>query len=79
MTLTADELDLLAEKIAAKIRPKMTLTSEDVAAELNCSRQYVDILRRQGKLRAIQKGKTYIYPRSYVEDYVESLGHSRRK
>ena len=53
MTLTAEEMDLLAEKIAARIRPKMTLTSEDVAAELNCSRQYVDILRRQGKLRAV--------------------------
>ncbi len=70
--MNEQELDQLAELIASKLsNPKMTLTTDEVAEQLNTTRSYVSELRNRKKLRAFKIGKRYIYPRKEVERYIE--------
>ncbi len=72
MFMSEQELDQLAELIASKLsNPKMTLTTDEVAEQLNTTRSYVSELRNRKKLRAFKIGKRYIYPRKEVERYIE--------
>ena len=67
-----EELEALADLIAAKLsNPKMTLTTDEVAEQLNTTRNYVSELRNRRKLKAFKIGKRYLYPRKEVERYIE--------
>ena len=67
-----EELEVLANLIAAKLsNPKMTLTTDEVAEQLNTTRNYVSELRNRRKLKAFKIGKRYLYPRKEVERYIE--------
>ncbi len=70
--MSNEELELLAEMIASKMsKPKMTLTTDEVAEELHTTRSYVSELRNKRKLKAFKIGKRYLYPRKDVERYIE--------
>ena len=77
MRMGEQEMERLAEKIARMIRPPLTLTTQQVAEELHCSRQFVGVLRKQGKIRGIKHGNQYVYPYKSVKLYAESFGTTK--
>jgi excisionase family DNA binding protein len=74
--LTDDQIDLIAERIAAKLRiaEKKTYTLKEAAAALNLSVWTVRRLMSDGRLRTIPGTAKIIFPSSEID---KLLTHGR--
>ncbi|MEX2347702.1 MAG: helix-turn-helix domain-containing protein [Balneolaceae bacterium] len=50
---------------------KKILRTDDVMKILNCSRRHIQYLRDSGQLSYSQNGRTIIYERSDIEDFIK--------
>ena len=76
MTMEFDDqfLETLAEMVAKKIPAtpqKMTLTTEEVASELNTYPAKISLWRREGLLPGIRSGNGWIFRRQTIESFLE--------
>lgn len=51
----------------------LTYTTAQLAAELNTSRNLIDILRQEGALVGIKKGNGYIYHYKEIERFLQEF------
>ena len=76
--LTDDQIDLIAERIAAKLRvaEKKTYTLKQAAEALNVSTWTVRRLKADGKLRTLPGTAKLIFPAAEIEKLL-THGHTR--
>jgi excisionase family DNA binding protein len=63
---------------AVLMHPAEMLTTEDVAARLNCSIALVYLLVRRGELRACRVGKLLRFRADVLDAYVAAGGSARQ-
>lgn len=69
--MTDEEMEVLAERIAKKVRDPIAYDSESLCELLKIKRSRLDQLRKTHQIRAKRVGQSWVYPKNEVQRFLD--------